>query len=135
MKKKINVVIDTGVIVSAFWSSDGNPARIVKLFPDEITPCINDLILSEYREVLNRPKFDFSKEKKDAFLQKTNEYGLHHMPKESIILLPDEDDRIFYDTAKETGSILITGNIKHFPHEAFIMTPAQFLRMFDSGLL
>jgi putative PIN family toxin of toxin-antitoxin system len=130
--KKIKVVLDTCVVVSAFWSADGIPARIVKLFPDEITPYINDLIYSEYKDVLNRPKFDFSDEKKDAFLAKINEYGTYYMPKESTTLFSDKDDRIFYDTAKESKSILITGNIKHFPNEAFIMTPTQFLKMYES---
>jgi len=133
MNKKINVVLDTSVVVSAFWSADGNPANIIKMFPEEITPHINDLILSEYKEVLNRSKFNFSEEKKEAFFAKMNEYGKRHMPNESTIPLIDEDDRIFYDTAKESGAILITGNTKHFPNEAFVMTPAQFINMYDNN--
>ena len=67
MNMKINVVLDTSVIVSAFWSANGNPANIVKMFPEEITPHINDLILSEYKEVFIKaevgvftPRFCFS---------------------------------------------------------------------------
>jgi predicted nucleic acid-binding protein len=41
----------------------------------------------------------------------------------------DEDDRIFYDTAKRAGAYLITGNTKHFPRESFILTPAKFLEL------
>ena len=41
--------------------------------------------------------------------------------------MPDETDRIFYDTAKASGAILITGNLKHFPSEPFIMKSAEFL--------
>ena len=41
----------------------------------------------------------------------------------------DESDRIFYDTAKESKSILISGNLKHFPNEEFIMLPADFLEL------
>jgi len=37
------------------------------------------------------------------------------------------DDRIFYDAAVEAMAYLITGNIRHFPKESFIVTPAQFL--------
>lgn len=40
----------------------------------------------------------------------------------------DEKDRIFYDTAKESSAILVTGNIKHFPKEAFIMSPNDFIQ-------
>jgi len=39
----------------------------------------------------------------------------------------DEDDRIFYDTAKSANAVLVTGNKKHYPDESFIMTPAEFL--------
>jgi len=39
----------------------------------------------------------------------------------------DETDRIFYDTAKQSGSFLVTGNLKHYPQEIFILTPAEFL--------
>jgi len=47
------------------------------------------------------------------------------------ISLPDESDRIFYDTACESKAILITGNKKHYPDEEFIMTPADFLLRFE----
>jgi predicted nucleic acid-binding protein len=39
----------------------------------------------------------------------------------------DDDDRIFYDAAVEATAYLITGNMRHFPKESFIVTPAQFL--------
>jgi len=41
--------------------------------------------------------------------------------------MTDETDRVFYDTAKASGAILITGNIRHYPAMPFIMTPADFL--------
>ena len=47
----------------------------------------------------------------------------------NITPMPDEDDRKFYDVAKSSGAFLITGNIKHFPSESFIVTPADFLRI------
>jgi len=45
----------------------------------------------------------------------------------STVFMTDETDRTFYDTAKASDSILITGNIKHYPTEPFIMTPTEFL--------
>ena len=48
----------------------------------------------------------------------------------STVALPDESDRIFYDVARASEAILITGNTKHFPNEPFIMTPAEFLVKF-----
>jgi predicted nucleic acid-binding protein len=45
----------------------------------------------------------------------------------------NEDDRIFYDAAVEANAYLITGNIKHFPKESFIITPSQFLAIIGNA--
>jgi hypothetical protein len=45
----------------------------------------------------------------------------------STFSMADETDRIFYDTAKKSNSILVTGNMKHFPIEPFIKNPHDFL--------
>ena len=45
--------------------------------------------------------------------------------------MSDEDDRIFYDIAKASHAILLTGNIKHFPLEPFIVSPADFLKEYQ----
>jgi len=57
--------------------------------------------------------------------------GISFNPFPGNAKLPDESDRIFYDTAKESGSILISGNLKHFPKEPFIMPPVDFLKMVE----
>ena len=54
-------------------------------------------------------------------------------PVVSNIYLPHEPDRVFYDAAKTAEAILITGNIKHFPKESFVMTPPDFWDSFNSG--
>ena len=45
--------------------------------------------------------------------------------------LPDPKDVVFYEVVMEqrasTQSWLVTGNIKHFPNETFIVTPRQML--------
>jgi hypothetical protein len=47
------------------------------------------------------------------------------------IKLPDEKDRVFYEVVmeerKEVSSYLVTGNIKHFPEQYFIVTPKEML--------
>ena len=87
----------------------------------------NTGILIEYADVLARSKFNFSTEKQTALLKKIVEIGTVFNPIVSEISLVDEDDRIFYDTAKEAEAKLITGNTKHYPTEDFIMTPSDFL--------
>ena len=119
-----NVVLDTNVIVSAVLSPTGNPAKIVNMGLDKsIQLNISTGILAEYEEVLSRTEFDFSVEKRDTLLAGVKKNSVLVEPSVSSIAMPDEDDRVFYDTAKESGAILVTGNTKHFPAESFIMTP------------
>jgi len=128
MSDRVKVVLDTNILVSALWSDNGNCATIVKLMPDKIIPCINDAILEEYTEVLNRPKFDFSIHKKEKLLSKIKEHGEVVTADVSDFTMTDETDRIFYDTAEESGATLITGNIDDYPTEPFIVKPADFLK-------
>ena len=44
----------------------------------------------------------------------------------------DKDDRAFYETAKYCDVPLITGNLKHFPAEPLIMSPADFCALYLS---
>jgi putative PIN family toxin of toxin-antitoxin system len=125
----MNVVLDTNIIVSAVLSPDGNPAKIIALIPEkEIQVYYGIGILSEYRDVLSRPRLKITVEIQRRIVNAIIKVGILLEPTTSTIPLPDETDRVFYDTAKEAGAILITGNIKHYPAENFIMTPSQFLK-------
>jgi len=132
----IYVVLDTNVLVSALWSKDGTPSKIAHLIPDKkIIPCYCDDILNEYNIVLSRPKFGFQKEQITALLVNIKKYGKAIVADKSTLPLPDESDRVFYDVARASEAILITGNIKHFPPEPFIMTPSEFLMMLPNNPL
>ena len=129
--KMLRVVIDTNIIVSALRSPDGNPAKILDLVTDrKLQVCFNIEILSEYIEVLGRPHFNFVEEDRDGFISGVKQFGLLIKPDTSDIHFPDEDDRSFYDTAKTSGAILITGNTKHYPSEPFIINAAEFLSLY-----
>ena len=125
------VVIDTNVIVSSLWSEDGSPAKIMNMVLDGIlTPCYDYRILTEYRNVLMRPKFGFSKGEVEALLDWIESYG------KSVIAIPlnldfvDEDDKKFFEVAKYCNAKLITGNLKHFPIDEDVMSVNKFLDMF-----
>lgn len=123
-----NLVIDTNVLVSALWSPSGKPARIVEMvLYGEAGLYFNDDICEEYKEVLNRPKFSFKQNLMQDLLEGLFECGNTVNVKPSDIVLPDEKDRKFYDVAKATNSLLITGNKKHFPNESSIVSPAEYL--------
>ena len=122
------LVIDTNVIISASLSEKGKPAQIIDMISEgKLQLYYNEQILSEYSNVLSRKKFMFTLDKQVLLLNKIVEMGVVFEPEISVMPMPDEDDRIFYDTAKEIGAFLVTGNKKHYPDESFIMTPSDFL--------
>jgi putative PIN family toxin of toxin-antitoxin system len=125
MKK---VVLDTNILVSALWTPSGNPARILAMMPGgQIVPCYNHEIMIEYRTVLERPKLKFSSVKTEAILRELMHYGFSVVVGASAGPFRDESDRKFYDVAKACDAFLITGNKKHYPNAAFILTPLEFL--------
>jgi putative PIN family toxin of toxin-antitoxin system len=128
----MKVVLDTNIIVSALLSSYGNPATILDMFfNDEIQAYYSDNILAEYKDVLSRPALYIKPEKAKRFFEVLRDTGTSIEPTVSNIPLPDEDDRVFYDTARQSDAILITGNIKHYPAENHIMTPREFIDMLN----
>jgi len=125
------VVLDTNILVSALWSKNGNPQMLLDLvLSRQIIPCYDARILAEYREVLSRPRFRFSPEKVFALLESIEKDGYPMAPVPIDIPFADEADRKFYEVARFCCATLITGNLKHFPSEPGIMSPAAFLRQF-----
>jgi predicted nucleic acid-binding protein len=89
-------------------------------------------LLSEYRDVLNRPKFNLAKENVDAFLTQVEQEGLLVSVKPLGVHLPDPDDEPFLEVAI-AGKVeaIVTGNKRHFPRKEYegvrILSPAEFL--------
>ena len=124
MKK---VVLDTNIVISSAISASGNPAAIMELASDMLIQIYyNNEILDEYKRVLAYEKLKIEREKQEEIIEKIMNIGTLIQSKKSNIPLPDESDRIFYDTAQTAEAILVTGNIKHYPNEPFIMTPASY---------
>ena len=129
----ICAVIDTNVIVSALICAGESspPARIVQaVFGGKVVPAVCDEILTEYLEVLSRPKFGFDTATVSTFVDGLSKLAVRSQVRKSGILLSDTDDVIFYDTALANNAVLITGNTRHFPDTPSVMTPAQFVKMF-----
>jgi putative PIN family toxin of toxin-antitoxin system len=126
--KSERVVLDTNVLVSGLWQPLGNPAKILRLvLNDQLTPCLSGQILTEYREVLARPRLKFSGTLTNALLSDLKSRALLVAVPASNVPFADEDDRPFYDTARYCKATLITGNARHYPKESFILSPAEFL--------
>jgi putative PIN family toxin of toxin-antitoxin system len=123
----IKAVIDTNVLVSAMLSPNGIPAKIWDAFLNcEFALCYCSGILEEYRDVLARPRLAVNRADADDALAAVEVCGILISVTKSILSIPDEDDRLFYDTAVSAGALLVTGNTKHFPRESIILSPASF---------
>jgi putative PIN family toxin of toxin-antitoxin system len=92
-------------------------------------------ILSEYRDVLSRPKFPFAKEAIQAFLDQVEKEGVVVSVMPLKFRFPDPDDAPFLEVALAArAEALITGNKRHFPKKEYqgtrILSPAEFLEAF-----
>jgi putative PIN family toxin of toxin-antitoxin system len=127
----LRAVLDTNIIVSAALSSHGTSAKIINfVFDKKLQIFFSTEMMGEYEEVLSRSRLKLSHGQKDMFLKGIKKLGILIRPVKSNILLPDESDRTFYDTAKEADAILVTNNLKHYPHEVFILSPVDFWTLY-----
>ena len=125
------VVIDTNVFISSRLSLLGNPAMVMKLIVEKDMELYYSLaILDEYKKVLAYGRLKFSAKHQISAIADMKKIGILIEPSKSDIPMPDESDRIFYDTAKAVNAYLVTGNLKHYPEESQIVTPARFVEIF-----
>ncbi len=129
---KYYVVIDTNVLVSAILKAHSVPGSIVELaFDGPIVPILNAAIEKEYREVLSRPKFHLPQELIEDIISTFHNRAVYVDAEHLDVELPDPKDLVFYEVVmeerKEEDAYLVTGNIRHFPNELFIVTPREML--------
>jgi len=118
-------VLDTNVLVSAALTAGGTCDRLVRAAVNgQIRLAWNAPMLAEYRAVLLRPKFGFSKGTVTVLLDvfsPADQVSRCETPR-----LPDPDDEAFLAAALQTPDrILVTGNAAHFP--AKVCTPVTVL--------
>ena len=129
---KYYAVIDTNVLVSALLKWDSVPGNVLQFtITGVVTPVLNEDILREYREVLLRKKFHFPESVVDVILDNLAAQAVLINEEKLDVNLPDPKDVVFYEVVmeerKKQDAFLVTGNLKHFPVERFIVTPRQFL--------
>jgi putative PIN family toxin of toxin-antitoxin system len=129
----MNVVLDTNVLVAGLLTPHGMAGRVIDLlFDGNLTPCFDDRIIAEYREVLTRAKFGFGVDQTDALLDYIEGEGLHVVAAPLTLALPDPDDEAFIEVAvASSAEHLITGNLRHFPakarHGVRVVGPREFI--------
>ena len=124
----MNVVIDTNVLISGLLNPNGLPGKIINLlFNEKITLLFDNRILEEYRNVLNREKFGFSRDIIDPVIDYVKNDCMYVVSNPVFEKFIDEDDKKFYEVALSgNADYLITGNTKHFPKDEIIVTPKGF---------
>jgi putative PIN family toxin of toxin-antitoxin system len=132
----MKIVLDTNVLVSGLLSPFGPPGEIVRMVSSgALELCFDARILSEYREVLKRPRFKIDLDDMEALLEQIEACG--HPVAASPLLrgLPDKDDEPFLEVALAgAAECLVTGNQRHFPKNrrqgVVVVTPREFLTLF-----
>ncbi len=135
----MNIVLDTNVLVAGLLTSHGPSGRVIDLLLNgDLTPCFDDRIIAEYREVLARAKFGFDPTQVEAVLDYIEGEGLHVVAAPLDVSLPDPDDRAFLEVAVAAGAEwLITGNVRHFPTKSRrgirVVGPREFIDQWSSN--
>ena len=120
------------MLVSALIATkkESHPLTVLaNVFAGTITPLFDDEIISEYRDVLSREKFHLDpadiEDAINAFLQ----YGLNLERTEvKGEVFPDPKDVVFYEVKmSKEYAYLVTGNMKHFPKNPLVVTPAEMV--------
>ena len=90
----------------------------------------NKDILAEYDVVLHRQKVSFGESHIRRLISMIRQFGLAVNPSPTGEALVDMDDLVFFEVVMEKRddeAYLITGNLRHFPREDFIVTPAEMM--------
>lgn len=129
----MRIVLDTNIIVSGLLTPFGDCATILNLLVNgSLNICYDLRILSEYEEVLSRPKFQFNRRLVGELLDFFRRCGEFICPKPLPYSLPDPKDAPFLEVAIE-GRVdcLVTGNKKHYPihlrQGIKVVSPKQFI--------
>lgn len=130
----MKIVLDTNALVAGLLSPYGPCADIVRMVSSgNLTLCVDARILSEYHEVLGRPKFGFNQDKVTVILDfiKQNGWIVSSIP--LPFSLPDSDDEPFLEIAISGGvDYLVTGNAIHFPpvlcQRVKVVSPSDFMK-------
>ena len=132
----MNIVLDTNVLVSGLLTPFGPSGKVIQMvFGGRIELHVVARIVSEYREVLHRPKFSFNKERIKTLLDFIERYATFVLSSPLKNHLPDPDDEAFLEVALASrAESLITGNAVHYPAASRegmkVLSPSEFVEYF-----
>ena len=130
----LRLVVDTNIVVSAALKPDGlqrtvllvaitRPARLY----------VSNAVLTEYRVVLSRPKFQIRRGLRQQLLDLIRKRAHLVNPVRAVQVASDPADNIFIECAEAArADYLVTGNVRHFPRfwkNTKIVTSREFVQM------
>jgi len=125
-------VLDTNVLISAALTRGGTCDFVLQAIADgHIAAAWDYPLLAEYREVLARPRFRFSRPVQ-AELLGLFDLSWHTPAAGPVPPLPDPHDEPLLAVALATPDlVLVTGNVKHYPPASragvAVLTPREAL--------
>ena len=135
----MNIVLDTNILVSGLLTPFGACGEIVRMVSSaELCLSLDARILTEYREVLARPKFNFDQDKVGALLDYIEYRGQTVASSPLRKSLPDLDDEAFLEVAiASKATCIVTGNHVHFPADLClgvkVFLPGDFLAFYKNS--
>ena len=129
----MRVVLDTNVVVSGLLSPFGATGEIIRMVASgALELCYDARILSEYQNVLYRPKFPFDQTYVEDLLDQIKACGYVTTGEPLAKRLPDPDDEPFLEVAfGGEAQYLVTGNMRHYPAKKRqgiqVVSPTEFL--------
>ena len=129
---KYYAILDTNVLVSALLKTGSVPGQVLaEALKGDIIPVLNDEIIAEYEDVLNRPKFRFDRRTVRVFMDELKRRGVYADVGPIDEVIPDPKDVVFYavlmEKRREEDTWLVTGSLRHFPMRTYIVTPREML--------
>ena len=129
------LIIDTNVLVSSLIQKSFPYKIVSELFiEDKVVLCVSRNLMTEYHEVLRRPKFaayyDFIA-KAEVLFANIEAKAIMYYPQIEIDLLSDKDDNMILELADTcSANYIITGNTTDFTIPAYkqtqIVTPREY---------
>lgn len=135
----MKVVLDTNILVAGLLSASDPPGWIVEaVLAGDFEPAFDMAIREEYEDVLRRPEFEFPAARVDDLLAALDQFAFHvAAPSPWPITIPDRDDGPFLSVAAATASVLVNGNLRHFPpgcrQGVDVVTPREFVDRFNAS--
>ncbi len=133
----MKAVLDTNVLISAYLSSRGAPAEILRRWRSgEFTLVLSALIFIEFERVLRRPTFRAYLDPGALPLDELRTQAEIVFPVEVMTVLDDPSDDAIVGTALAGGAdVIVSGDDRLLRLDIYrgikILTPRQFLDVLD----